>query len=80
MELNRAVQTTFDWTPSHSPAKASGDHRRSKVDAAIGRHKRVIGDAGRSGEDARRAREVKIAVKALTRVLELGRPICVRVA
>ena len=60
--------------------KASGYNRRSKVEAAIGRYKRVIGDALRSREDARRVCEVKIAVKALNRMLELGRPICVRVA
>jgi hypothetical protein len=31
-------------------------------------------------EDARRVCEVKIAVKALNRTVERGRPICVRVA
>ena len=60
--------------------KTSGDNRRSTVEAAIGRSKRVIGDALRSREDARRAREVKIAVKELKRMLELGRPIRVRIA
>jgi hypothetical protein len=49
-------------------------------EAAISRSKRVIGDALRSREDARREGEVKIAVKALNRMLELGRPIRVRVA
>jgi hypothetical protein len=37
-------------------------------------------DALRSGEDARRLWEVKITVKALNRMLELGGPNCVRVA
>lgn len=60
--------------------KTSGCDRRSQVEAAIGRYKRVIGDALRSRQDARRVREVKIAVKALNRMLEPGRPICVRVA
>jgi PAS domain-containing protein len=60
--------------------KASGFNRRSKVEAAISCYKRVIGDALRSREDARRVCEVKIAVKGLNRMLELGRPICVRVA
>ena len=60
--------------------KTSGYNRRSKVEAAIGRYKRVIGDALRSREDARRLCEVKIAVKVLNRMLELGRPVCVRVA
>lgn len=58
--------------------KISGYNRRSKVEAAIGRYKRVMGDALRPREDARR--EVKIAVKVLNRMLELGRPVCVRVA
>jgi hypothetical protein len=60
--------------------KTSGYNRRSKVEAAIGRYKRLIGDALRSHEDARRDCEVKIAVKALNRMLELGRPVCVRIA
>ena len=60
--------------------KTSGYNRRSKVEAAIGRYKRVIGDVLRSREDARRLCEVKIAVKVLNRMLELGRPVCVRVA
>jgi hypothetical protein len=60
--------------------KTSGYNRRSKVEAAIGRYKRLIGDALRSREDARRECEVKTAVKALNRMLELGRPVCVRIA
>jgi hypothetical protein len=60
--------------------KTSGSNRRSKVEAAIGRSKRVIGDALGSREDARREGEVKIAVKALDRRPEHGRPIRVRVA
>jgi len=48
---------------------ASGYHRRSKGEAAIGRSKRVSGDA---------LRQVKIAVKVLNRILEIGRPIRVR--
>ena len=60
--------------------KTSGCNRRSKVEAAIGRYKRVIGDALRSREDARRQCKVKIAVKVLNRMLELGCPVCVRVA
>jgi hypothetical protein len=59
-------------------AKASG--YRSKVEAAMSRYKRVIGDALRSSENSHRLCEVKIAVKALNRMLELGRPVCVRAA
>ncbi len=58
--------------------KTSGYNWRLKVEAAIGRYKRVIGDALRSREDARREREANTAVKALNRMLELGRPVCVR--
>ena len=60
--------------------KASGYNKRSKVEAALSRYKRVIGDALRSREDSRRLCEVKIAVKALNRMLELGRPVCIRAA
>jgi hypothetical protein len=41
-----------------------GAELRSKVEAAIGRYKRVIEDALHSREDARRVCEVNIAVKA----------------
>jgi Transposase DDE domain len=60
--------------------KESRDNRRSKVEASIGRYKRVIGDTLRSREDARRMCEIKIGAKTLNRMLELGRPICVRAA
>jgi hypothetical protein len=60
--------------------KTSGYNRCSKVEAAIDPSKRVIGEALRSRESARRVWEVKIAVKALNRMLELGGLICVRVA
>ena len=38
-------------------------NRRSKVEASIGRYKRVIGDALKSRADDRRKAEVAIAVK-----------------
>jgi hypothetical protein len=60
--------------------KRSGYNRRSLVEAAISRLKRVIGDALRSRSDRRRATEIAIAVHALNRMLELGRPKCVRIA
>ena len=44
------------------------------------RLKRVIGDALRSRTDGRRATEVAIAISALNRMPELGRPESVRVA
>ena len=60
--------------------KRSGYTRRSLVEAAISRLKRVIGDALRSRTDRRRATEIAIAVHALNRMLELGRPKSVRIA
>ncbi len=60
--------------------KTSGYNKRSKVEAAMSRYKRVIGDALKSRHDARRATEVAIAVKYLNRMNELGRAKFVRVA
>jgi len=59
--------------------KASGYTRRARAEAAIGRFKQVIGDGLRSRTDQRRATEVDVAVHALNRMLELGRPISVRI-
>jgi hypothetical protein len=55
--------------------KASGYNTRSKVEAAISRYKRVIGDSLKSRHDARRATEVAIAIKSLNRMNQLGRAI-----
>ena len=60
--------------------KASGYDRRALAEAPMSRHKRVIGDALRSGTDGRQATEVAIGVHVLNRMLELGRPESVRVA
>ncbi len=60
--------------------KASGYTKRARAEAAIGRFKQVIGDGLRSRTDRRRATEVDLAVHALNRMLELGRPISVRIA
>jgi hypothetical protein len=60
--------------------KVSGYNRRALAEAAVSRYKRVIGDALRSRTDRRQAVEVAIAVQALNRMLELGRPESVRVA
>jgi hypothetical protein len=60
--------------------KRSGYSRRALVEASISRLKRVIGDALRSRTDRRRATEIAITVHALNRMLELGRPKCVRIA
>jgi hypothetical protein len=60
--------------------KRSGYARRALVETAISRLKRVIGDALRSRTDRRRTTEVAIAVHALNRMLELGRPKSIRIA
>ena len=60
--------------------KTSGYTKRSRVEAAIGRFKQVIGDGLRSRTDQRRATEVDVAVHVLNRMLDLGRPNSVRVA
>jgi hypothetical protein len=59
--------------------KRSGYTRRALVETSISRFKRVIGDSLRSQTDRRRATEVAIAVHALNRMLELGRPKSVRI-
>jgi transposase len=58
--------------------KTSGYNLRAKVEAAISRYKRVIGDALRSRTAQAEATEVAIAAAALNRMLEFGRPNCVR--
>ena len=60
--------------------KASGHNWRAPVETDISRYKRVIGDALRSRTDARRATEVGIAIRALNRMLTLGRPESVGIA
>ncbi len=60
--------------------RASGYNWRALVEADISRFKRVMGDALRSRTDERRETEVAIAVDALNRMLELGRPEYVRIA
>jgi hypothetical protein len=60
--------------------KRSGYTQRALVETAVSRLKRVIGNALRSRTDQRRATEITIAVHALNRMLELGRPESVRTA
>jgi hypothetical protein len=59
--------------------KRSGYSKRARAEAAIGRWKRVIGDGLRARTDERRATEVEVAVHALNRMLEFGRPNYVRI-
>ncbi len=60
--------------------KASGYTSRARVEATIGRFKQVIGDGLRSRTDQRRATEIDVAIHALNRMLDFGRPNSVRVA
>ena len=60
--------------------KASGYTTRARVEATIGRFKQVIGDGLRCRTEQRRATEVDLAVHALNRMLELGRPESVCIA
>ena len=59
--------------------KTSGYNWRALVEADVSRFKRVIGDGLRSRTDRRRATEVAIAVTALNRMLDLGRPEYLRI-
>jgi len=59
--------------------KASGYNKRARVEAAIGRYKRVIGDGLRSRTDGRQTTEVAIAVHVLNQMLEPGRAISIPV-
>ncbi len=60
--------------------KASGYAVRARVEATIGRFKQVIGEGLHCRTDQRRATEVDGAVHVLNQMLDLGRPISVRIA
>jgi hypothetical protein len=60
--------------------KMSGYNKRSRVEATLGWYKRVIGDGLRVRNDERRATEVTVAVHVMNRMLELGRPLSIRIA
>ncbi len=59
---------------------ASDYNKRARVEAAMNRWKQVIGDELRAHTDERRTTEAAVAVHALNRMLDLGRPSCARVA
>jgi transposase len=58
--------------------RASGYTRRALAEVAIGRWKQVLGGELRAHKDACRATEVEVAVYALNRMWDLGRPNYVR--
>ena len=60
--------------------KTSGYNWLALVEADVARFKRVIGGGLHSRKDGRRGTEVAIAVRALNRMLELGRPEYVQLA
>ena len=60
--------------------EAFGYPKRARAEAVIRAFKQAIGDELRSRTDQCRATEVDVAAHALNRMLELGRPICVRTA
>ena len=60
--------------------RVSGYTTRARAEVAIGRFKQVIGGGLRSHTDERRATEVDVAVHALNRTVELGRPNYTRIA
>jgi len=60
--------------------RRSGYNKRARAEATMGRWKQVIGDELRGHTDERRATEVAVAVHALNRMLDLGRPTYVRIA
>jgi hypothetical protein len=60
--------------------KVSSYNLRAKVEASIGRSKRVIDDALRSRTEQTEATEIALAAAALNRVLGFGHPNYVRIA
>ena len=60
--------------------RRSGYNKRTRVEAGIARWKQAIGDGLRSHTEDRRRTEVDVAVHVLNRMLELGRPISIRIA
>ena len=60
-------------------AEGVGLHKRSRVEAAIGRYKQVIGDGLGFRKDRRCTTEVAVAVHVFYHMLELGRLISIRI-
>ena len=59
--------------------KATGYGRRSLVETAIGRYKHLIGSTLRARSLASQQGEVAIAVRALNRMINVGKPLSIRV-
>jgi len=80
MPADAALATSLGAKVCTGWQKSSGYDRRALAEAATSHYNRVIGDALRSRTDRHLATEAAIAVRALNRMLELGRPESVRVA
>jgi hypothetical protein len=59
--------------------KATGYGRRNLVETAIGRYKHLIGSTLRARSLAAQQGEVAIAVRALNRMIDVAKPLSVRV-
>jgi hypothetical protein len=66
-----------EW-PDRLP-KNVGYNKRSHVEATMGRCDQVIGDGLRFRKEERRATEVPVAAHVMICMLELGRPLSIRV-
>ena len=77
---NRKPFAPICQNPDSLASLQQGHNTRSKVEAAISRYKRVIGDTLKSRHDTRRATDVAIAIKSLNRMNQLGRAIFTRIA
>jgi hypothetical protein len=60
-------------------AETEPTQRDRHLQTAVGRYKQVVGDGLRFHQDRRRTTEVAVAVHVLNRMLEIGRPISVRI-
>ena len=78
-QRDRHLQLIVEWG-RRAWQQASGYTKRARAETAISRYKRVIGDGLRSHTDERRTTEMDVAGHVLNRMLELGRPECVRTA
>jgi hypothetical protein len=61
-------------------AESVGLQQAQPVETAIGRYRQGLGNGLRFRKDERRTAEIAVAIHVLNRMLELGRPISVRIA
>ena len=69
------------WSSDLSPSDAEIPRRSARyADLNEAVSKQIIGDGLRFRNDERRATEVTVAVHVMNRMLELGRPLSIRIA